>query len=166
MNCNATPRIRMQSVNLLCRAQVADAKRHLHNRDLTSSVRSMVFILGATLASTACGPSDSDFTEFSTYKSPNGKYYVVVDSAHGVLAYGPETVRVSVIAQNHRVKNHVVTTKIANDGGGISDANVKVKWVQPDIVKFCLTGVEQADSVLEINLATLAHTEGQENCAW
>ena len=70
------------------------------------SVRYLVFIIGITLVSSACGPSASDFTEFSTYKSPDGKYFVIVDSAHSALAYGPETVRVYVVEKKNRVKNY------------------------------------------------------------
>ena len=97
--------------------------------------------------------------------SPDDKYYVIIDSAHSTLAFGPETIRVYVVAKDKRVRNHVVTTKIANDGGGINDSNVKPKWIQPDVIQFCLSGVEQEDSVLEINIRTLSHSEDKENCS-
>ena len=114
---------------------------------------------------TACGPSDSDFTEFSTYKSPDGSYFVIIDSAHSKLAFGPETIRVHVVEKDKRVRNHVVTTKIANDGGGISNSNVKAKWVHTKVIQFCLSGVEQEDNILEINVQKLSHTEVYKNCS-
>ena len=129
------------------------------------SARLKAFILGTALLLSACGPSDSDFSEFSTSESPDGKFYVIIDSAHSTLAFGPETIRVYVIAKDKRVRNHVVTTKIANDGGGISNSNVKVKWVQVDVIQFCLSGVEQEDNVLEINVRKLSYTEANKNCS-
>lgn len=117
------------------------------------------------LFSTACGPSDSDFTEFSTYKSPDGSYFVIIDSAHSKLAFGPKTIKVYVVEKDKRVRNHVVTTKIANDGGSISDSNVKAKWIQADVIQFCLSGVEQEDNILEINVRKLLHTEENINCS-
>jgi hypothetical protein len=124
-----------------------------------------VSVFAIAIFATACGPADSDFNEFSTYKSPDGQYFVIVDSARSALAFGPETIRVYVVEKEKRVRNHIVTTKIANDGGGISNANVKVTWIQSDTIKFCLTGVEQEDSVLEINLRTFSHTETKKNCS-
>ena len=87
-----------------------------------------------------------------------------MDSAHSTLAFGPETIRVYVVAKDKRVRTHVVTTKIANDGGGINDSNVKPKWIQPDVIQFCLSAAEQEDSVLEINIRTLSHSEDKGNC--
>ena len=118
-----------------------------------------------TLFSTACGPSDSDFTEFSTYKSPDGGYFVIIDSAHSKLAFGPETIKVHVVEKDRRVRNHVVTAKIANDGGGISDSNVKAKWIKADVIQLCLSGVEQEDNILEINVRKLSYTEVKNNCS-
>lgn len=122
-------------------------------------------LVAVTIFSTACGPSDSDFTEFSTYKSPDGRYFVIIDSAHSKLAFGPETIRVHVVEKDKKVRSHVVTTKIANDGGGISDSNVKAKWLQADVIQFCLSGVEQEANILEINVRKLSHTEVNKNCS-
>jgi hypothetical protein len=129
------------------------------------SARLIAFVLGTALFASACGPSDSDFSEFSTFVSPDDKYYVIIDSAHSTLAFGPETIRVYVVAKDTRVRNHVVTTKIANDGGGINDSNVKPKWIRADVIQICLSGVEQEDSVLKINLQTLSHSENKGNCS-
>lgn len=89
------------------------------------SIRLTPFLVAFVVFTTACGPSDSDFSEFSTYRSPDGSYYVIIDSAHSKLAFGPETIRVYVVEKDKRVRNYIVTTKIANDGGGISETNVK-----------------------------------------
>ena len=129
------------------------------------SIRLIAFVLGTALFASACGPSDSDFSEFSTFGSPDGKYYVIIDSAHSKLAFGPETIRVYVVAKDKRVRNHVATTKIANDGGGINDSNVKSKWIQPDVIQFCLSGAEQEDIVLEINIRTLSNSEVKGSCS-
>lgn len=130
------------------------------------SARSMVYLLGIVCCISACGPSNSDFTEFSTYKSPGGNHFVIVDSAHSKTAFGPETIRVYVVEKDSRARNHVVTTKIANDGGGISNENIKAEWINSDIIKFCLSGAEQEDSVLKINVRTFLHSEeGKQKCS-
>jgi len=120
--------------------------------------------LGLTVVFSGCGPSDSDFKEFSTYESPDGKYTVTIDYAHSRLAYGPETIRVFVTPQGSRARNHVVTTKISNDGG-ITAENIRSEWTGRYQIKFCLSGVEQEDSVLEINLLEHSFSEGKEKCA-
>ena len=137
----------------------------MHDRELTLSARLITSLVAITLFSTACGPSDSDFTEFSTYKSPDGSYFVINDSAHSKLAFGPETIRVYVVEKDKRLRNHIVTTKIANDGGGIRNSNVKAKWIQSEVIQFCFSGVEQKDNILEINVRTFSHTEFHETCS-
>lgn len=118
-----------------------------------------------TLLLTACGPSESDFTAFSSYASPDGRYAVIIDSAHSRLAFGPETIRVYVVEKETRVRNHIVTMKIANDGGGIGDANVKANWIRSDLIQFCLSGVEQRDSILEIDVRQRVHRKFEKRCA-
>lgn len=120
---------------------------------------------GLMLCASACGPSDSDFTEFSKFISPDGKQYVVIDSAHSVLAYGPETLRIYVSVEGSSTVTHVVTTKIANDGAGISDKNVRAEWVNHDILRLCLTGVEQEDYVLEVDIRKVSYIEKTQNCS-
>jgi len=113
----------------------------------------------------ACGPSDSDFNEFSTYKSPDGRYFVIIDAARSKLAFGAETIRISVVEADDRDRREILRTKIANDGGGVGHANVKAHWVSPGVVRFCLSGDEQEDVVLEIDLKALSYFETTENCA-
>ena len=119
--------------------------------------------LGFTVFITGCGPSDSDFKEFSTYESPDGNYTVVVDYAHSRFAFGPETIRVFVTPKGSRARNHIVTTKISNDGGITAD-NIKAEWKEKYIIKFCMTGVEQEDSVLVINLQEHSYSEVKKMC--
>lgn len=116
------------------------------------------------LFSSACGPSDSDFSDYSTFVSPDDKYNVIIDSAHSKLAFGPETIRVFVVGKDKGVRSHIVTMKIANDGGGISEENVKAIWIQPEILQLCLSGAEQDDSALEINVRSLSHTKENIKC--
>jgi len=121
-------------------------------------------MLGIAVFVTACGPSESDFKEFSTYESPDGGNTIIIDYAHSMFAFGPETIRVFVVRKGDQARSHVVTTKISNDGG-ITDKNIKAEWKQESVVEFCLTGVEQEDSVLIINLRDLSYTENEEKCA-
>jgi hypothetical protein len=129
---------------------------------LISKKRSV--LLGTAVFIAACGPSDSDFKEFSTYESPDGSNTIVVDYAHSIFAFGPETIRVFVIRKGGQDRNHIVTTKVSNDGG-ITAKNIKAEWAQENQIKFCLSGVEQEDSVLVIDLRDLSYSEIEEKCA-
>lgn len=120
--------------------------------------------LGLTVVIVGCGPSESEFKAFSNYESPDGKYTVSIDYAHSRFAFGPETIRVFVTAKGSLVRNHIVTTKISNDGG-ITAKNIRAEWTGNDRIRFCLSGVEQEDSVLEINLPELSFSEVTEECA-
>ena len=121
-------------------------------------------LLGTAVFIAACGPSDSDFKVFSTYESPDGSNTIVVDYAHSIFAFGPETIRVFVIRKGGQDRNHIVTTKVSNDGG-ITAKNIKAEWAQENVIKFCLSGVEQEDSVLVIDLRDLSYSEIEEKCA-
>ena len=129
------------------------------------NIRLTTFLVFITLFVAACGPADSDFTEFSTYKSPDGNFYVIIDAAHSRFAFGPETIKVYVARKDMRVRNHIVTTRIANDGGGIREENVKARWLEPEVIHFCLSGAEQSDRVFEINVRSLLHTEESMECS-
>jgi len=129
------------------------------------SARLIALAPGIAPLLSACGLSDSDFPEFSTFESPGDEYHVTIDSAHSRLEFGSETIRVYVVGKEERARNHVVTAKIANDGGGNSDAKAKSKWIQPDVMRLCLSGAEQEDNVLEIYIRTLSHSEAKGNCS-
>lgn len=127
-------------------------------------VRDVILIPWIVGSIESCGATDADFVEFSRYESPDKTWTVEIDSAHSVLAYGPETIRVFVSDGRNRTRVHVVTTKIANDGTGISDENIRAEWVDRENTRFCLTGVEQRDRVLKINTRTRVHIEQDEKC--
>ena len=116
-------------------------------------------VLVTILGIAACGPSDKDFTEFASYPSPRGSLTVIVDSAHSPLPFGPETIRIYLNPAGSQARNHVLTTKVANDGGGITDDNVQIKWLGEDRIQFCLSGDEQQDTLIEINLLNLQFSE-------
>jgi hypothetical protein len=70
---------------------------------------------------------------------------------------------VFVTPKGSRARNHIVTTKISNDGG-ITAENIKAEWKEKNKIKFCLSGVEQEDSVLVINLQEHSYSEVKEKC--
>ncbi len=137
----------------------------MKNRGPTLGARSIIFVLAISYFSAACGPTDSEFSEYSSFRSRDGEHLVVIDSAHSAFSFGPEMIRVYVVERSTRMRNHIVTTKIANDGGEISNSNIKAEWINSDVIKICLIGVEQKDSVLEINVQNLSHTERKETCS-
>jgi hypothetical protein len=71
---------------------------------------------------------------------------------------------VFVTPKGSRARNHIVTTKISNDGG-ITTENIEAEWKGKNTIKFCMTGVEQEDSVLIINLQEHSYSEAKEKCA-
>ena len=117
------------------------------------------------LLSSACGRPESDFTEHSTYNSPDEDYSIIVDSAHSKLAFGPETLRFYMVKKESKERKHIVTTKIANDGGLITDENLRAEWIQNYVIQFCLSGAEQNNHILRINLRTLTYTEKNIECS-
>ena len=135
-----------------------------HARERLVKLAGNLLALGFAAAASGCGPSDSEFIEFSTYRSPDGDYTVVVDYAHSMFAFGPETVRVFVMPRGSRARNHIVTTKISNDGG-ITAENIKAQWKDKNTIEFCMSGVEQEDSVLIINLHEHSYSEVKKKCA-
>ena len=118
-----------------------------------------------TLLSTACAPSDADFREFATYASPDGAYRVVVLAANSKLAFGPHTLKVYSVEQDNGNRVHVVTTSLANDGSRLDGSNVSVSWIRPQVIRFCLSGAEQKDTVLEIDLRTRSQDEYEQACS-
>jgi hypothetical protein len=140
-------------------------RRNRRKRVRNLSSRLIAVFFGMTLLSAACGPSDSDFTEFSAYRSADGKYLVIVDSAHSKLAFGAETIRVHVVDKHKQQRHHIVTTKIANDGARMTESNIGAAWTGPDTIRFCLAGAEQQDSILKIDLAARSYTEENGSCS-
>jgi len=135
----------------------------VHTQESLLKLSNKFLALGFTAFITGCGPSDADFMEFSTYESPDGNFTVVVDYAHSRFAFGPETIRVFVTPKGSRARNHIVTTKISNDGG-ITAENIEAEWKEKNKIRFCLSGVEQEDSVLVINLQEHSYSEVKEKC--
>ena len=135
----------------------------MHIRETALNPVNMFLALGFTVAVSGCGPSDSEFKAFSTYESPGGDYTVSIDYAHSRFAFGPETIRVFVIPKGSQARNHIVTTTISNDGGITAD-NIKARWTGKYQIKFCLSGVEQEDRVLEIDIPEHSFSEVKEKC--
>jgi hypothetical protein len=77
-------------------------------------------LLSALNGIAGCGPSDTDYSLFSEYQSPDGKFTVSVETTHRKLAFGAETVRIYVSQLGGSGAQRVATTKNANDGGGMT----------------------------------------------
>ncbi len=122
------------------------------------------FVLAIIFGMAACAPADKDFTEFASYPSPRGSQTVIVDTARNRLPFGPEIIRIYVNPSGSQAKNHVLTTKVANDGGGISDDNIQIEWLGEDRIQLCLSGDEQQDTLIEINLLNLQFSEMLQPC--
>ncbi len=124
-----------------------------------------IIILVCIMCLSGCGPSDANFSVFSTIQDQSGQHTVIIESAHSILANGPETIRVYVKSLGTGKLEHIVTTKIANDGGEISSTNIRSEWKNSNTLSLCLSGVEQEDRVLDIYVRTLSYSETVEKCA-
>ena len=111
-----------------------------------------------------CGPSESDFKEYSRYLSPDNSSVVAVSLAPAKLAYGPTSVRIKLIEEKSGNLHHIVSTKVANDGVPLSDKNISATWIDVDTLNLCLSGDEQQDEKIEIKLSTASYSSSIEEC--
>ena len=116
-----------------------------------------VLLTGIMLSIIGCGPSESEFTSFGSYQSPDKAHTLELDIARGRTVYSPVTLRVNLHATDSEDPKYMAKTKIAHDGGEITGSNIQVSWIRPDTVQLCLSGVEQEDQVLEIDVVKQSH---------
>jgi len=108
---------------------------------------------GAFMGVAGCGPADSDFVEFDSYSSPDEKYRVVIEIAPAnKLAFSPEAIRIYLVGQDTNERELVATTSLANDGGTITRENIQAEWIDSMTVRFCLSGAEQGDETLVVDV--------------
>ena len=111
-----------------------------------------------------CGPSESEFKEYASYLSPDNTSIVAISIAPAKLAYGPTSVRIALIDGKSGNSNHIVSTKIANDGVPLSDKNVIASWIDADTLQLCLSGDEQQDEQIEIKLSQASYLSSNVEC--
>ena len=111
-----------------------------------------------------CSPSDENYRVYATLPNPVNNRLVTIEKAQSVLAYGPETIRVYVKQLNASERVHRVTTKISNDGGEVSDENIQLTWKGEYRLSLCLSGDEQDDKLLEIDVEEKSFTETTMKC--
>lgn len=122
-------------------------------------------LICAVLFLASCGPSESDYKHFKTYQSADGKYVVEVALAHARMAYGPETLRLTISSTETNEITQFVPTKIANDGVPVTGANIIGEWIAKDTLQLCLRGAEQDTKSLEIKLDTASYSIKPAQCA-
>lgn len=134
-------------------------------KDLLRSVRTGA--LGSVLLSVAaCGPSDSDFAEFDTFRSPDQKHRVVVETApKNSMAFASEVIRLYLVGQDTNERYLLTTTTLANDGSGLIDENIQAEWVDSRTVRLCLSGAEQEDEAIVIDVETRLFSVESATCA-
>jgi len=135
----------------------------LRRPEATNRATSTGALLGLIVFA-GCGPSAADFELYDTFRSPQNSREVVVQIAYSKLAFGPTTVRFSARDVDSAELVEIVTTRISNDGSNITDENLGAEWVNERTLRLCLRGVEQADSVLEIDVVSGTHSETESPC--
>ncbi len=70
------------------------------------------------------------------------------------MAYSPEAIRVYLAGEGAIERQLVATTSLANDGSTITDENIRADWIDATLVRLCLSGAEQEDEALVIDLDT------------
>ena len=133
--------------------------------DLQLSIPTVV-LCGALLSVTACGPSDSDFAEFDTFHSPDQKHRVVVEMApENSLAFSPEAIRLYLVEQDTSERYLLGTTSLANDGSKVTNENIRSEWIDSKTVRICLSGAEQDDEAIVIDVVTASISVESARCA-
>jgi len=136
-----------------------------YKTDLQRSIANGV-LFGVFLSVTACGPSDSDFTEFDTFYSPDEKHRVVVEMApKNSFAFSPETIRFQLAEQGTSERYLLGTTSLANDGSRIMAENIRATWIDSKTVRICLSGAEQDDEAIVIDVLTASFSVESAKCA-
>lgn len=136
-----------------------------YETDLQRSIP--IGVLGGVLLSVAaCGPSDSDYAEFDTFHSPDEKHRVIVEMApKNSLAFSPEAIRLYLAGQGTSERYLLGTTSLANDGSRITDKNIKAEWIDSKTVRLCLSGAEQDDEAIVIDVVTASFSVESAKCA-
>lgn len=117
------------------------------------------------LSVAACGPSDSDFVEFDTFHSPDEKHRVVVEMApKSSFAFSPAAIRLYIAEQDKSERYLLATTSLANDGSRITDENIRAEWIDSNTVRLCLSGAEQDDETIVIDVVTASFSIESAKC--
>ena len=124
------------------------------------------FLAGVLLGVAGCGPSDADYVEFDSFRSPDDKFHVVIEMApENSLAYSPEAIRVYLAGQDTNERYLLATTSLANDGSRITDENIQAEWIGAETISLCLSGAEQDDEALVIDVVTASFSVESAKCA-
>ena len=119
----------------------------------------------ALLLIAACGPSDSDFVEFDTFHSPDRAHMVVVEMApKNSLAFSPEAIRVYLAGDDKSERQLLATTSLANDGSRITDKNIRADWIDARTIRLCLSGAEQDDEAIVIDVVAASFSVESAEC--
>ena len=49
-----------------------------------------------------------------------------------------------------------INTSISNDGAKIDDSNINIEWISEDMATITLSGTEQKDEVININVEDIS----------
>lgn len=127
-------------------------------------VLAFVMLASIVVPLNACGPSEIDFTPHTTVQSPGGTLEAAIEVAHSKLAFGPATVRIRSRAIGVEEWRTIMTTKLANDGGAIHEQNITSGWRGDETLILCLSGAEQADTQIKVNLVSAVSSEARTQC--
>ena len=117
------------------------------------------------LSIAACGPSDSDFVEFDTFDAPDEQHRIVIEIApENSFAYSPEAIRFYLARQDTSERHLLATTNLANDGSKLTDENIRAEWVDSRTLKICLSGAEQHDQAVVIDVVTASFSIASAKC--
>lgn len=108
--------------------------------------------------------TEIEYEQFTVLDSSDGNHSLIIEIGNPSLPYGPHSVAVKVINLS---SSEVITAKnvrLANDGMAIDSSNISAHWI--DIVKagVCISGDEQTDNYLLINIQNQTIREKQEKC--
>ena len=126
--------------------------------------RQLLAIMLATLI-VGCDTAELNFKRYGMYQSLAHDKVVVVELAEPLSSHAPSAVRISLVTGAAETAEQVLITEIANNGGAISSENVRAEWLGTDTFSICLSGTDQEDEKVEINVIKNSHSTSRVTCA-
>jgi hypothetical protein len=108
--------------------------------------------------------AETEYEQFTVLDSSDGNHSLIIEIGNPGLPYGPHSVAVKVINIS---SSEVITAKnvrLANDGMTIDSGNISAHWIDIDKAGVCISGDEQRDNYLLINIQNQTVREKQGKC--
>jgi hypothetical protein len=108
--------------------------------------------------------AETDYEQFTVLDSSDGNHSLIIEIGNPGLPYGPHSVAVKVINISSSEVITARNVRLANDGMIIDSSNISAHWIDIDKAGVCISGDEQTDNYLLINIQNQTIRVKQEKC--